>query len=478
MAGPSKDISMTLANSNPTVEISNTFIEEHLVYAPGEFVKVYLMACYFASFKKPLVSEMANRLNTRETEIITALEYWQGKGILTIRNEAEAWVEIKQAPGTGRQRSSHLYTDKDYNDALQTLFGTHILKTSEFEMIYDWTDVFHLPKEVAMMVIEYSISRKGRGVNISYMNAVAKSWAEKGIDTVEDAMNEIDRYQRISGGANRVLKFIGVSGRLPSRPEMDLYQKWTEDWGFTLDAILMAIGDISATTNPSFNYIDRVLESLKSQGAVTARKVSESKADSGKIRDEARALLEMLGLKMNLPNQNKVAALKKFCTSEAVLKLAFAEAAKRQTPSLNYVKTVLESWQAQGLKTKADVTAYLTGRNDFQKSAYALFKQAGVTQKLGEAHFSAYLQWTSEDAFAPDLLQAVAEASGGANNPFLYMKKILENLKENGITTKAAFLSQSQDKPTTKAAIRQRNYTAEDFQHMLDKLDVETEADE
>ncbi len=468
---------MTFANSNHTIEIPSSLIEEHLPYAPGDFVKVYLVVCYFAAYKKPLVSEIANRLNTRETEIITALEYWQGKGVLTIRNEAETWVELKETQGSGKQRSSQLYTDKDYNDALQKLFGTHILKTSEFELIYDWTDVLHLPKEVAMMVIEYSVSRKGRGVNISYMNAVAKSWAEKGIDSVEEAMAEIDRYERISGGANRVLKFIGASGRLPSQPEMALYQKWTMDWGFSQDAILTAIGDISATVNPSFNYIDSVLENLKSKGATTSRKVSEAKENDGKKRSEAKELLTMLGLKITPPNIKKIAVLKDICKNEAVLTLAFGEAAKRQTPSLNYVKTVLESWQEKGLTTKAEVAEYLTGRNDFQKSAYAMYKKAGMKTTLNEAHFEAYLKWTSEDAFAPDLLTAVAEASRSANNPFQYMKKVLENLKEKGILTKKAFENQSAAKPVGDAAIRQRTYSAEDFQSVLDELDFETEAD-
>ncbi len=477
MAGPSKK-NMTLANSSHFIEIPYSFIEEHLPYAPGDFIKVYLVVCYYNAYKKPLVSEISNRLNSREAEVINALEYWQGKGVLTIRNEAETWVELNQTLSSGKKRGAHLYTDKDYNDTLQKLFGTHILKTNEFELIYDWTDVLNLPKEVAMMVIEYSISRKGRNVNISYMNAVAKSWAEKGIDSVETAMAEIDRYERISGGANRVLSFIGVSGRLPSRPEMDLYQKWTMEWGFTQDAILMAIGDISATTNPSFNYIDSVLGSLKSKGATTSRKVSETKADESKTRNEAKELLSMLGLKMNQPNIKRISALKDVCASEAVLKLAFGEAAKRQTPSLNYVKTVLESWQAQGLKTKADVTAYLTGRNDFQTSAISLFKKAGVKTALNEAHYNAYLQWTNEDMFAPDLLSAVAEASAGANNPFQYMTKVLANLKEKGMLTKGAFEKETVAKKGSDAAIRQRSYSSEDFQSVLDELDFGTEAEE
>ena len=468
---------MTLANSNHTIEIPSSLIEEHLPYAPGDFVKVYLVVCYFAAYKKPLVSEIANRLNTRETEIITALEYWQGKGVLTIRNEAETWVELKETQGSGRKRSNHLYTDKDYNDALQKLFGTHMLKTSEFELIYDWTDVLHLPKEVAMMVIEYSVSRKGRGVNISYMNAVAKSWAEKGIDSVEEAMSEIDRYERISGGANRVLKFIGATGRLPSQPETALYQKWTMDWGFSQDAILTAIGDISATANPSFNYIDSVLENLKSKGATTSRKVSETKENDGKKRSEAKELLTMLGLKITPPNIKKIAGLKDICKNEAVLTLAFGEAAKRQTPSLNYVKTVLESWREKGLTSKAEVAEYLTGRNDFQKSAYALYKKAGIKTTLNDAHFETYLKWTNEDAFSLDLLAVVAEASRSANNPFQYMKKVLENLKEKGILTKKAFENQTAVKPAGEAAIRQRTYAAEDFQSVLDELDFETEAD-
>ena len=58
-----------------------------------------------------------------------------------------------------------------------------------------------------------------------------------------------------------------------------------------------------------------------------------------------------------------------------------------------------------------------------------------------------------------------------------FMKKILENLKEKGVVTKAAFESKTDIKPGTDAALRQRTYTSEDFQKVLDEIDFDVEGE-
>jgi len=467
---------MTVANpqNQNTVELSEKFIKEHLPFAPGEYIKVYILSLMFSVYKKPLVSEIADSLSQRETDVVAALEYWQSKSLLKIRNEKEMWVEIENDSSMHQQRSSKLYTDKPYNDMLQQLFGTHILKVKEFEMIYDWTDVLKLPKEVCIMVIEYSIERKGRNVNIKYMDAVAKSWAEKGIDSVDMAADEIDRYERISSGANRVLGYIGGYGRLPSKPEMELFSKWTEDWGFTLDSILMAIEETSSTTNPSFKYIDTILKNFKEQGATTSRKVSESREAIKKKRDRAKELLSMLDMSISKINLEKIDRFKAMGFSNSALKLAFSEGAKKSKVGLNYIEKILKNWKEQGLTTKPKIAESLAGRKELREPAYEFYRKAGLNKALSDIHYKRYLLWKSENGFEEDMMDEVAKYSSTANNPFQYMSKVFENMKAKGIFTKEEFLKEAknfgkQDK--NKRDYMEREYSPEDFQAKLDDVD-------
>ena len=463
-----------------TVQLSERFIREFLPYAPGEYIKVYIATLDIAAYKKPLVSDIASALNQREMDVISALEYWQGKGLLTIKNEKQMWVAVPEDI-VKPTHASGLYTDKSYNDTLQKMFGTHVLKTSEYQMIYDWTDVLKLPKEVCIMVIEYAMQRKGRTVSISYMNAIAKSWAEKKINSVDHAIAEIDRYERIRSGANRVLSFIGGVGRLPSRPEMDLYQKWTLDWGFTQDAIMTAITDLSHTANPSFKYIDTVLESLKEQGAITARKITESQTTSNKIRSDAKALLGMIDAALTRPNLDKLESFKAMGFKQEALMLAFAEAAKRPSVNLNYVESILSGWKKAGLTSKAKITAHLISQNTLITNAYAFYKKAGITKKLSDVQLKHYLVWTDEGGFEKEMMDAVAVYASTAKNPYQYMVKLFGIMAEKGVKTLDAFNAQqaifNNDKSGKDDYIK-RDYSAEDFQADLDHIVFDDEDDD
>ena len=73
---------MTVANSHNqnSILLSEKFIKEHMPYAPGEYLKVYISGLGLNLYKKALVSDIASALNQRETDVVAALEYWQGKG--------------------------------------------------------------------------------------------------------------------------------------------------------------------------------------------------------------------------------------------------------------------------------------------------------------------------------------------------------------------------------------------------------------
>lgn len=73
-----------------------------------------------------------------------------------------------------------------------------------------------------------------------------------------------------------VLRLLGKYNN-PTEPQRKLYRKWTREWGFGHDVILMAIDETVGANNPSMRYLDAVLAQWHAQGAHTANQVRSIK---------------------------------------------------------------------------------------------------------------------------------------------------------------------------------------------------------
>ncbi len=62
-----------------------------------------------------------------------------------------------------------------------------------------------------------------------------------------------------------VLRLLGKRN-MPTEPQRALYAKWTRDWQFSHELVLMAIDDTTGADNPSMNYLDAILESWRRMG--------------------------------------------------------------------------------------------------------------------------------------------------------------------------------------------------------------------
>lgn len=86
------------------------------------------------------------------------------------------------------------------------------------------------------MLIQHMIAT--RGVNFSFKAAqkLAAELAQEHISTIEEAEAVFQRSEAAMKGARRVLSRLGMR-RSPSMDEVDLYLKWTEQWGFEPKAV-------------------------------------------------------------------------------------------------------------------------------------------------------------------------------------------------------------------------------------------------
>ncbi len=123
-----------------------------------------------------------------------------------------------------------------------------------------------------------------------YIERVAVSMADEGVDTT-DALNEyIARRERLESNTAKIRSLIGADGRALTSKEKKLFECWLTEWKFDIDVITRAYEvTVDKLGAVKLTYMNKVLENWHRDGldtleAVEAslQKYSQSKADAAK----------------------------------------------------------------------------------------------------------------------------------------------------------------------------------------------------
>lgn len=276
--------------------VPNIFIDQFMPSANGAYVKVYLylLRCILGSCQEISISSIADRLENTEKDIIRALTYWEKQNLLILRrspdkeivsihladltkmlqedtditadsdtelDEIAVSIHTETKPAIRQSYSAEKISEFTNNDEIK--WAMHIveiyldrpLKPMDLQLILYLYDELHFSAELIMYLFEYCVS-KGKK-NASYIEAVALTWAEEGIDTEEKARVAATAYNE---HYNTVNKAFGLN-RAPGQIERQYITKWVEVFGFSDEIITEACNrTILRTQKPDFKYTDKILE--------------------------------------------------------------------------------------------------------------------------------------------------------------------------------------------------------------------------
>ena len=134
--------------------------------------------------------------------------------------------------------------------------------------------MFGLPQEV-LALVEYCVAERGNRISVAYLDKVAEGWSEEGVNTLEKAQQKIEGYKSGIGRGKPADAADGPARKIPGKTEMDLYNKWTEKWGFTHEAIEFVMKGKGVFKDQPFKYLDAILRSLYDRGITSSRKINE-----------------------------------------------------------------------------------------------------------------------------------------------------------------------------------------------------------
>lgn len=316
-------------NYSDATVISNCFIDEYMKDANDAQLKIYFYLIRMMSANLPTsISDIADKFNLTERDVIRALKYWEEKKLLLLdynENNHVSGIHIQdldkmprgeivslprkmvQAPARSEKPAanakdsekkvlekpkytpSQLRALKDDDVFSEIIFVAEqylekTLSTSEISSIVFFYDTLGFSQELIDYLIEYCVGHGHKSMH--YIEKVAMNWAEEGVATVRQAKLRSNKYDKLVYG---VMKALGKNSA-PTQAEADFITRWNKEYGFDKELILTACEKaVLAVDKNRFQYTDGILNKwlkagvhTKTQAAAFDQSFKQSKAVSAK----------------------------------------------------------------------------------------------------------------------------------------------------------------------------------------------------
>ncbi len=303
--------------------VSNRFIDEYMTEANDAQLKVYLyLVRMLNAHLETSVTDIADRFNHTEKEVIRAFKYWEKRGVLTIDYDPEGnltgvhlmnlcrgeltgpTVEethnkvkvpeereiIKAAAAENASsvdvsagvepvkaenakvipiKSSYSASEiakfsaaggKQLTFLAEAYFGKPVTQ-SDLQTLCYMSDCLEMSDDLIDYLLQYCVE-KGKK-DFRYAEKVAIGWKEKGISTVDQAKTGNRKYDK---NVYDIMNRLGKSGS-PTDKEMDYIIRWRDVYGFS-DSVIFEACDrtVMATDSHRFQYAEGILSNWSAQG--------------------------------------------------------------------------------------------------------------------------------------------------------------------------------------------------------------------
>ncbi len=288
-----------------TVPVSLKFIEEYMPGAHGEYVKVFLYGLASAVEGREADNEsIAESLHILVTDVENAWKYWSEQGLIHIDGNSVIFgSEEKESPASKTKPESRppRVSNRDIAEALklnpnmkdtitmvEQLLGKP-LTPREITSIFNFMDWYGMDGSLILMLFEYCISMDKK--NFAYIEKVAQSWNNEGINDIKSAEAVIRRADEEKKFQGQCRKLFGID-RGFTATEQKYINSWKTDLGFSVEMVSQAYEiTVKNTGKLAFAYMNKILISWHNKGIKTLKQIQEKdahpKSNGSKIGEQA-----------------------------------------------------------------------------------------------------------------------------------------------------------------------------------------------
>ena len=257
-----------------SVMIESSDVKKLLSAASPETCMLYI---YLKAGNDPARAEF--ELNIPVTKLSCAMASLRQMGL---------WLGDKAGFMTSGERP--IYSERDVENAyntnwefqalcgeVQRLLGRPI-HTEDYKILLGFIHYLGLPLDVISVLVSYCKDRSRqrgnlRGPSLRTIEKEAYAWADRGIDTMEEAAAFITSQTVRNSQMGQLMQKLQIRGRALTPPEERYADAWLE-MGFDLDVIAMAYERTCLNTGGlSWPYMNKILQRWNDAGLKTVEAV-------------------------------------------------------------------------------------------------------------------------------------------------------------------------------------------------------------
>jgi hypothetical protein len=276
--------------------IDNAFLLHFMPSADAVDVKVYLYGLTLAMLsdgEQNSLERLSLGLKLPEERIMSAFKYWQEKGLVSITATHPLSI-VFNSPKTP-QLPIIKYNAKEYSAFVEEtarLFPDRVLTPNELTEFIELIRIYKIDVNALLMIMKYCIDYKEGKVSTSYILAVANDWIKKGLTDVEQVNEHICGLEANSEAVRMILKALGIK-RQADLDDRQLFIKWTKEYGYQLDAILVAAKP--QKRRGGMERLDRYIDELRAANAFSAEEVAAYNKNKAAVYDLAINIVKNIG---------------------------------------------------------------------------------------------------------------------------------------------------------------------------------------
>ena len=396
-----KSITLSASYSDGVTVIPNTFFDEYLPRANGEFLKIYLYLLRWLSHPEHTLSlsGIADIFFMTENDVTRALKYWEAEGLLRLsfdRDGSVAGICLNPVASISGN-SVREYASADAYSMQNQPTQSYAARTSQ---------------SVQSTAAASSGTSVGR-TQASDVNTEAA--ASAGIQP--RSTQELHRFSESDDGAQLIFIIQQYLGRPLSASDLNTIYYFYDDLGFSRDLIEYLFEYCVSNGHTHMRYIEKVALSWADLHITTA---DEARTQSESHQKACFAVLKAFGLGGRMPAAGEAEYINKWTRTYGFSLDLILEACRRtmmavHTPSFEYTDKILSNWQSLGAYTMTEVLAADKARSA-QKAAAPVNRPASKQTRPSSNKFHNFNQRSYDYAALEKKLAARVQNNSNSNN--------------------------------------------------------------
>ncbi len=276
-----------------STSVSDLFFTEYLSQANGDFVKVYMYLYFISKYNNDLkINDLAKKLELPLKTIQDALKYWEEQGLLNRKGQGFVLtnileVEIQKlykpkvslSPENMKAISDNKIRSKAIT-AINNEFFQGVMSPSWYGDIDLWFKKYNFDEEVMIALFRYCFNRSA--LNRNYVATVASAWNKSKIQSFSDLDAYFQKQEKLNIQIKDIKKKLRLTRNL-SMFEESYVEKWTVTYGYNSDIIDLALRKTTSKSNPSFEYLDKLISDWHERNFKTADQIKKYLDDKKSI---------------------------------------------------------------------------------------------------------------------------------------------------------------------------------------------------